>query len=145
MALGANDIALDAARTGDRMHVPGSCTMDHSYLQGPVWDWVKGAPDAIEMKEPIDGINPGVRLVANNDCKKCADNKLTECCSFRYEDVPVTKQRMMEKPELVTLSPLLLYIAGIIKDTKIPKNERTYYCMGSDTGKYTLNSFISKF
>ena len=29
------------ARRGDGMHVPGSCTTDHSTLQGPVWDWVK--------------------------------------------------------------------------------------------------------
>ena len=37
---------VDAARNGDGAHVPGACTDDHSVLQGPVWDWVEGAPYA---------------------------------------------------------------------------------------------------
>ena len=134
---------LDAARTGDGMHVPGSCTFDHSYLQGPVWDWVKGYPESIPSEKEVNGINPGVRIVANSDCKKCNDNELPNCCSFRYEDIPVTKQAIMDKPELVRLSPLLLYIAGIIKYNEVPKDQRTYYCIGSDTGKIMMHSFHS--
>jgi len=120
---------LEAARTGDGMHVPGACTFDHSPLQGPVWDWVKGFPTSI----PGSIHDDGVHLFHNDDCASCPSNSLPSCCSFRYEDVPKFKSEIMANPELYAFAPLLLYIAGMIPYNQIPKDKRTYYCMGSDT------------
>ncbi len=63
------------------MHMPGACTIDHSTLQGPVWDWVEGYPEAIPNSKNNGG---GVRLVANDDCNTCSDNNLKNtsiCCT----------------------------------------------------------------
>ena len=122
---------LKSIRHGDRMHVPGACTFDHSSLQATVWDWVKGYPYGILRSDGSD--SPGIRLVPNDDCETCSDNSLTTCCSFRYEDRPKTKAEMLAHPELATMSPLLLYIAGMLKFNEVPADQRTYYCFGSDT------------
>ena len=74
---------VDGARDGDGAHVPGSCTDDHSVLQGPVWDWVEGGGVAVPGDPRANG---PVRLVANDDCAECDD--LENCCTFRYEDFP---------------------------------------------------------
>lgn len=123
--------AFDLARSGDGMHFPGACTGDHSSQQGPAWDWVDGAPNAIPAATA--GNNKGIRVVPNDDCNSCPEDMLTKCCSFRYEDTPSTKEQMLAHPELVSVSPLLLYIAGMIKSKSIPQDKKTYYCMGSDT------------
>jgi len=122
--------ALDAARTGDGAHVPGSCTLDHSSLQGPVWDWKEGYPNAILNST---GDSNGVRLLANADCESCADSNLSTCCSFRYENIPTTHDSVVANPELSVMSPLMLYIAGMIKADELGSADKTYYCMGSDT------------
>ena len=78
----------------------------------------------------------GVRLVENDDCASCADSKLAECCSFRYEDIPASSEEMISRPELVTMSPLGLYIGGLMTIDEVralPRNRREYYCMGSNT------------
>lgn len=127
-------MALEAARNGDNMHVPGACTDAHSSLQGPVWDWVKGAPEAIP--DSTGGIGEGqggVRLVENNDCASCSEDNLPNCCTFRYADMPITHAAMIENPELIVMSPLMLYIAGMIKASEIAPADKTYYCMGSNT------------
>jgi len=121
---------LEAARTGDGMHVPGSCTMDHSSLQGPIWDWVQGAPTSIPRSDGKDG---GLRLEANSECDDCPDDDLANCCSFRYLDSPFTAAEFLANPEIGSMSPLMQYIAGFIKMKDVPKDKRTYYCMGSDT------------
>jgi len=119
---------LNLARAGDRAHYDAACTGDHSSLQGPVWHWVKGYPNrAANGKQ-----GQGVRLVENDDCKSCPDDKLTECCSFRYEDMPLSKAALLEKPELYSLSPLLMYIAGIMKPSDMKPEDKIYYCIGSD-------------
>lgn len=127
--------AFDQARSGDGMHFPGACTGDHSSQQAPVWDWVDGYPNAIPSSEGANNGN-GVRLVANDDCNSCPTKKLKECCSFHYEDTPFTKEQIIANPELCTTSPLLLYIAGMIGLNSISEDQRTYYCMGSDTDGY---------
>ncbi len=86
---------------------PGACTTDHSSLQGPVWDWVKGYPYAIPTSDPNSWW--GVRIEPNDDCKECSDGDLTSCCSFRYLDYPRTKDKLLANPELATMSPLMLY------------------------------------
>lgn len=118
------------ARSGDGAHYDSPCTGDHSSLQGPVWDWVKGYPESIPPEG--EGHISGTRLVENADCSSCPDGKLTECCSFRYVDIPYTRASFIANPELNGLSPLLLYIAGMIKRSDIPPDERNYYCIGSD-------------
>ena len=40
---------FDGARNASTGHVPGSCTTDHSHLQGPIWDWTKGHPTKVPM------------------------------------------------------------------------------------------------
>lgn len=43
---------------------------------------------------------------------------------------------MVARPELVTMSPALLYIAGLMTLDEVralPQLERTYYCAGADT------------
>lgn len=40
---------------------------------------------------------------------------------------------MVENPELVAVSPLMLYIVGMTKASQIAPADKTYYCMGSDT------------
>eukprot|EP00592_Proboscia_alata_P008002 CAMPEP_0194353762 /NCGR_PEP_ID=MMETSP0174-20130528/2011_1 /TAXON_ID=216777 /ORGANISM="Proboscia alata, Strain PI-D3" /LENGTH=847 /DNA_ID=CAMNT_0039122437 /DNA_START=193 /DNA_END=2736 /DNA_ORIENTATION=+ len=121
---------LQKARNGDNMHIPGSCTFDHSSLQGPVWDWVEGYPIGITA---TDGSRRGVRLVENEDCEDCDDGELENCCSFKYMKTPVTKAELMFNPELMTMSPFMLYIAGMIGFDEIPNDKKTYYCFGSDT------------
>jgi hypothetical protein len=121
---------FEAARTGDGMHLPGSCTMDHSSLQGSIWDWVLGAPNSIAR---LDGVEGGLRLEANSECDDCPDNDLANCCSFRYLNSPFTTAEFLANPELATMSPLMQYISGFIKMKDVPKDKRTYYCMGSDT------------
>jgi len=59
--------------------------------------------------------------------------KLTECCSFHYKNVPYTKNEMEAHPELFSLGYLALYIAGMIEPKDIPNDEKTYYCIGSDS------------
>jgi len=122
---------LEKARNGDNAHTPGACTTDHSSLQAPVWDWVIGYPEGIPSSDPSNSM--GVRIEPNDDCTQCSDKKLTSCCSFRYLDIPNTKDKMLANPELSTMSPLMLYIAGMIKADEVPGDKRTYYCMGSDT------------
>lgn len=128
---------LEAALTGDNAHVPGTCTVDHSSLQGPIWDWVKGFPDPIER---ADGLGPheGVRLEANQECNDCPDDELTTCCSFRFIDRPITKAAMVAAPELCTMSPLMAYIAGMVTPEQIPADKKTYYCLGAaeDSSRY---------
>ena len=85
---------LEAALTGDNAHVPGTCTVDHSSLQGPIWDWVKGFPDAIERADG-NGRDEGLRLEANQECNDCPDDDMTTCCSFRFIDTPITKAGMV--------------------------------------------------
>jgi len=123
----------DKVRSGDRMHFPGACTGDHSSQQAPVWDWVKGYPEGIQATNRDEGNYKGVRLLANQDCDDCMDNMLTDCCSFRYEDYPFTAEKKIANPDLCTASPLMLYIAGIIDAKSIPKKQKTFYCMGSNT------------
>jgi len=122
---------LEKARNGDNAHIPGACTTDHSSLQGPVWDWVVGYPMMIPASDPQN--MRGVRIEPNDDCQQCDDNALTSCCSFRYLDIPNTREKMLASPELSTMSPLMLYIAGMIKADEVPEDKRTYYCMGSNT------------
>ncbi|GKY91002.1 hypothetical protein MPSEU_000073000 [Mayamaea pseudoterrestris] len=130
---------LTNARKGDGMHVPGTCTSDHSQLQGPLWDWIQGYPTSVPLSY-CDGI-PNcyekaydlVRLQPNADCNTCPDSTLSTCCSFRYEDAINTRELMLSKPELYQASPLLQYIAGVLPYESIPANKKTYYCMGSDT------------
>ncbi len=111
--------------------ISATCTTDHSSLQGPVWDWVMGYPDHVPATDPNN--NWGVRMEPNDDCKQCKDGDLTSCCSFRYLDIPNTRNKMLANPELSTMSPLMLYIAGMIKADEVPEDKRTYYCVGSDT------------
>lgn len=75
----------------------------------------------------------GVRLEANAHCNSCEQNVLAQCCSFRYENGPITNQEMIEHPDLCTMSPIMQNISGFIDFKDIPQNKRTYYCMGSDT------------
>jgi hypothetical protein len=127
---------LDKARTGDGMHVPGSCTDDHSQLQGPVWDWEKGYPWAIAGNGAY-----GVRLVPNEKCFDCPDNdQLHNCCTFRYEDIPENKQQIDAKPELTAMSPLTLYISAMktLSEITDPK-DKIYFCVGSDDGGFSVD------
>ena len=88
-----------------------------------------GYPERI----PDSTDNGGVHLVENNDCASCSIDDLPNCCSFHYVDMPSTRAAMIENPELVGISPLMLYIAGMIKASQIAPADKTYYCMGSDT------------
>ena len=131
------------ARVGDGMHVPGACTTDHSQLQGPLWDWVKGYPNEMPVSYCWDLVKQGktcwnknndvVRLEANSDCNSCPDANLTQCCSFRYEDAINTRSEMINKPKLFQAAPILQYIAGVLPYSQVPADRKTYYCMGSDT------------
>ena len=94
-----------------------------------MWDWVKGAPNRI----PGSTVDVGVHLLENNDCASCSIDDLPNCCSFRYVDMPRTRAAMIENPELAVMSPLMLYIAGMIQAFQIAPADKTYYCMGSDT------------
>eukprot|EP00550_Attheya_septentrionalis_P003205 CAMPEP_0198286700 /NCGR_PEP_ID=MMETSP1449-20131203/5698_1 /TAXON_ID=420275 /ORGANISM="Attheya septentrionalis, Strain CCMP2084" /LENGTH=823 /DNA_ID=CAMNT_0043984485 /DNA_START=392 /DNA_END=2864 /DNA_ORIENTATION=+ len=132
---------LDKARTGDGMHVPGSCTDDHSHLQGPVWDWERGYPWAIAGTGSY-----GVRLVPNEECFDCADDdNLHNCCTFRYEDIPETKQAIEAKKELTAMSPLALYISGMktLSEITDPK-DKTYFCVGFDDGGFSVDESNTK-
>jgi hypothetical protein len=96
-----------------------------------MWDWKKGYPTGILAS---DGDPHGVRLVANDDCSSCDDENLSSCCSFRYMDTPRSKNEIISNPELFTMSPLMLYIAGMIEISDITAAaDKTYYCMGSVT------------
>jgi hypothetical protein len=114
---------------GDGSHVP--FLGDYGSLGGPVWDWVKGFPDAVESSDGFEKNGWGVKMFANDDCKACSDDKLSECCTFRYEDYPKTYQKMMRSNKKI--SPLLLYIAGMIKRNDV--EDVDYYCVGNDMGK----------
>jgi len=70
-----------------------------------------------------------VRLEPNDDCASCPDDKLPECCSFRYVDALATVKDMKKHPQLRTMSPLLMYVAGLLPIDKVPPNQ-VYYCMG---------------
>eukprot|EP00978_Attheya_sp_CCMP212_P004610 scaffold10049_cov70-Attheya_sp.AAC.2 len=132
---------LDKARTGDGMHVPGSCTDDHSHLQGPLWDWERGYPWAIAGTGAY-----GVRLVPNEECFDCADDdNLHNCCTFRYEDIPETKQEIEAKKELTAMSPLTLYISGLktLSEITDPK-DKTYFCIGFDDGGFSVDESNTK-
>jgi len=125
---------LDKARTGDGGHVPGSCTIDHSAMQGPVWDWVKGAPIGIpRLGDALSNLDLGVFIEPNAECDTCPDDDLANCCSFRYLNQAVNKAELMSNKDLNTLSPMMLYISGIMSYEDLPANKKTYYCMGSDT------------
>lgn len=135
------------ARTGDGMHVPGTCTTDHSQLQGPLWDWTLGYPDPVPLTycegipNCVERAYDTVRLEPNSDCASCPDSNLPNCCSFRYEDAINTRELMLSKPHLYQASPLVQYIAGLLPYTEIPAEKKTYYCMGADTdGGCGLNS-----
>lgn len=71
-----------------------------------------------------------VRLEPNADCASCPLWKLSECCTFRYVDSLATAKHMRENPELRTMSPLLLYIAGLLPFEDVPKDKQVYYCIG---------------
>lgn len=111
-------------------------------VQGGVWDFVKGAPIGVPMSYCLRSDEAEfciaqstdvVRLQPNADCATCPDDKLIGCCTFRYDESFATKASMTEKPELVQLSPLLLYISGLMPENEVPDDRKTYYCMGPDT------------
>ena len=120
--------AADQTR-GDGMHPPAM--VDYSALAGPIWDWELGFPDGVKQSNGEDGW--GVKIFPNDDCKSCSDDQLTECCTFHYEDYPETYDRLMANP-FKKMSPLLLYIAGMIKRSDLPNDD--YYMIGSDMGMY---------
>jgi hypothetical protein len=120
---------VDAARNGDGMHVPGACTDDHSVLQGPVWDWVEGAPYAIDGS---DG-SGSVCLVANDDCATCDDPENGGCCTFRYADKPRTVEEFLAHPELQAASDMLLYVGGFVPYEDVADHSKVGYCIGTDT------------
>lgn len=136
---------LSKAHKDDGVHVPGTCTTDHSQLQGPLWDWKYGYPTPIPLSYCVGIPNclerafDVVRLEANADCNSCPDSRLSECCSFRYEDAINTRELMLSRPEIYQASPLLQYIAGILPYKKIPANKKTFYCLGPDSSSGCSN------
>ena len=75
--------------------------------------------------------NRGIRIFDNNDCASCDRETLTECCTFRYEDFPITAEDMRANPDAIVASDLALYIGGMIPEEQV--KHRDYYCLGTDT------------
>jgi len=99
---------------------------------------VTGYPNGINRS---DGKYPnyGIRLEANPDCFNCPEGQLRveDCCTFRYENRPHSKDEMMANPHLSQMSPLMKYIAGMLTEVEIPADQKKFYCLGS-------NEYISK-
>lgn len=73
-----------------------------------------------------------VRLEPNPECNDCPEDDLSNCCTFQLVDVIGTSEDMEARPDLITMTPLMSYIAGFLPFEEIPEDDKTFYCIGTN-------------